>query len=125
MATAWIAGLTLLVLGCAGCDEGALKTGGKTASSTAQTATRTTAAAPKTVAPSYPDGTSAKDCEQYVAAMERCVKSTPKQARGPMQEQLDKQKKALAQASEPEKRAMAEGCRMGLKALEQNASCKK
>jgi hypothetical protein len=125
MKTAWIAGLTLLAFGCAGCDEDALKTRSKTSPTTAQTAAPTTAAAPKTVAPSYPDGTSAKDCETYVAAMERCVKSMPQEARGPMQAQLDKQNKALANASEPEKRAMAEGCRMGLKALEQNDSCKK
>jgi hypothetical protein len=116
-------GLTLLLLGSAGCDEGALEAKRQTASVEPRTASET-ATAPATVAPSYPDGTSAKDCEQYVAALERCLKNTPEPARPPLQSQLDKQKEALAKASEPEKRAMAPGCRMGLKTLEQNPSCK-
>lgn len=122
MKRTWIVGVAVVFAVPLGCDEEALRPN-RTSASPSTTTVATTAAAPKTVTPTYADGTSAKSCADYVAAMERCLATMPPSERGPLERQLTKQREALGKASEPEKRAMAPGCRMGLESLKQSSSC--
>jgi hypothetical protein len=119
----WVVlGLAALSLGA--CDRGPKQGDGATTSAAAAATARATASGPRTLDPSPgADGATVADCEAYVKALERCVNQMPKENRGPMQAQLDKQREALKVASPAEKQAMASGCQMGLASLKQNPAC--
>lgn len=104
---------------------GGCKESQKTADGSSTAASQTSQASPTTAATRAVDEGAGQACEEYVAALEACVKQMPTEARPPMQEQLDKQREALKKASPAEKQAMDSGCRTGLATLKQNPACQR
>ncbi|MBW2458157.1 MAG: hypothetical protein JRI68_26875 [Deltaproteobacteria bacterium] len=62
-------------------------------------------------------------CDDYVAAMEKCVAKIPEEQRAPMKKQLEAQQDALAKAGTAAREQMTGGCRTGLAALKADSRC--
>jgi hypothetical protein len=65
-----------------------------------------------------------KDCDDYFAALETCSGKLPDAQRGPMQDELRKQKSAFDGADKYGKAQMRDTCRMGLATLKADQRCK-
>jgi hypothetical protein len=70
-------------------------------------------------------GTGVKECDDYFAAVEKCAKSMPAEAKGAIEQAAKTMKDSLNGAGSDEaKKAMASGCKQAADALSSNPACK-